>query len=66
MNLLVLLPLVVLVVGVVSVVVAASRTLDEADQLRLELQALGRLRPLLVEVGDGRQEMRAALNRLRR
>ncbi len=66
MSLVALLPLVVLVLGVLSVVVATSRTIDEAEQLRLELQALGRLRPLLVEVGDGSQEIRAAVHRLRR
>lgn len=66
MNAVALLPLVVLIVGVVAVALMGARTADEADQLRAELSRMGQLRPLLAEVGDGGQRLRATIARLQR
>lgn len=61
-----LLPLAVFIVGLVTLGVMVARVADEAEQLRAELRRMGQLRPLLVEIGDGSQRLRAALARTRR
>lgn len=60
-----LLPLAVFLVGLVTLGVMVARVADEAEQLRAELRRMGQLRPLLVEIGDGSQRLRAALARTR-
>lgn len=64
MNLLLLLPAVVLLLGAVGAGVALGRLVDEAQQLRVELERVAQLRPQLVEVGSGAQRIRLALARL--
>lgn len=61
-----LLPLVVWIAAVVAVALVGARTADEAEQLRAELVRLGQLRPLLAEVGDRGQRLRASIARLQR
>ena len=60
-----LLPAVVLLVGAVCAGIALGRPLDEAQQLRGELERAGRLRPQLVEVGSEARRLAVLLARLR-
>lgn len=61
--LLALLSLAVLVALSVPVGFALARVVDEAGQLRMELERARRLRPLLAEVGSGTHRLRLALAR---
>lgn len=66
MSALALLPGVVLLVGAVGAGIALGRLLDEAQQLRAELDRARRLQPLVAEVTVGSQRLRVALANLRR
>lgn len=66
MSLLALLPVVALLVGTVSAGIAVGRLLDEAEQLRMEMERARRLQPLAAEVRVGSQRLRLALARLQR
>ena len=65
MSLVVLLPAVVVLVGAVCAGIALGRLLDEASQLRTELERARRLQPRLAEVGTEAQRLRLVLARLR-
>lgn len=60
-----LLPAVVLLAGAVCAGIALGRLLDEAHQLKGELDRARALRPRLVEVGTEAQRLRVLLARLR-
>ena len=66
MTLFALLPVVVLLVGTVCAGIALGRLLDEAQQLRMELDRARRLRPLVAQVSTESQRLRLALARLQR
>ncbi len=66
MSLLALLPLAAFLVGAVAVGLAVARALDEVQQLKLEIEHLRRVRPLVAEVGTEALRLRLAAARMRR
>lgn len=66
MSLVAVLPVVVVLLGVALAAVALGRLLDEAHQLRVELERAGRLRPAVVEVRRGALRLARHVERLRR
>ena len=66
MSLFALLPVVVLLVGTVCAGIALGRLLEEAQQLRMELDRARRLQPLVAQVSNESQRLRLALARLQR
>ena len=66
MSLFALLPLAAFAAGAVAIGLAVARVLEEAQQLRMELERLRRVRPLVAEVGTETQRIRLALARTRR
>lgn len=66
MSLVAVLPVVVVLVGTAFAAVALGRLLDEAHQLRMELERVGRLRPAVVEVRHGALRLGQDVERLRR
>lgn len=66
MRLLALLPVAALLVGTVFAGIALGRLLDEAQQLRTELERARRLQPLVARVSAESQRLWLALARLQR
>ncbi|MFP5376391.1 MAG: hypothetical protein ACLGIO_06360 [Acidimicrobiia bacterium] len=66
MSLVAVLPVVVVLLGAAAAAVALGRLLDEAHQLRAELERVGRLRPAVVEVRGGARRLAQGVERLRR
>lgn len=66
MSLLALLPVAALLVGTVGAGIALGRLVDEAQQLKMELERARRLQPLVAQVGAESQRLRLALTRLQR
>jgi hypothetical protein len=65
-SLVTLLPVVVLLVGTVCAGIALGRLLDEAQQLKMELERARRLQPLVAQVSTESQRLRLVLARLQR
>lgn len=66
MSLVAVLPVVVVLLGAAFAAAALGRLLDEARQLRMELERVGRLRPAVVEVRSGALRLARDVERLRR
>ena len=66
MSLLALLPVAALLVGTVCAGIALGRLVDEAQQLKMELERARRLQPLVAQVSAGSQRLWLALARLQR
>jgi redox-regulated HSP33 family molecular chaperone len=65
-SLVAVLPVAVVLLGAALAAVALGRLLDEAQQLRAELERAGRLRPAVVEVRNGALRLAQRVERLHR
>ncbi|MGH9152022.1 MAG: hypothetical protein ACRD03_06435 [Acidimicrobiales bacterium] len=65
MSVVAVLPVAVVLLGAVFAAAALGRLLDEARQLRMELERVGRLRPAVVEVRSGALRLAQDVERLR-